>query len=37
MNTLVSVIAGIVIGVILDRPLTAMAKYLWSKIFSKTE
>jgi len=37
MNTLVALIAGIVIGVLLDRPLTFIAKYIWSKTIGKKE
>jgi len=37
MNALVSLIAGMVIGVILDRPLTALVKYIWSKTVGKSE
>jgi len=36
MNALVALIAGMVIGVILDRPLTALFKYIWSKTVSKS-
>jgi hypothetical protein len=37
MDNIIVAISCLIIGVILDRPLTAVAKYLWAKLQEKMQ